>query len=184
MLTSLVGGVLGGVIDGIKVLFGNKEARDGEAADDMSALRGQFAAEFSGPERVGLWNSLVDGLNRLVRPLFTFGTLALFVWAVRDPTEFAIAMAALQAVPEALWIIMGSIVVFWFGGRALEGMKAPSLSVAAMRELVKNIEDMKQLQTAAAPLTEERYQMEMADERKPLSDAALAEWNRRSKEKS
>ena len=55
--------------------------------------------------------------------------------------------------------------------------------VAAMRELVKNIEAMKQLQTTAALPSEERYRAEMADEEKPLSDAAIAEWNRRSKTK-
>ena len=181
MLKLLAGGLLGSIGDLWTKIFGDKGALQQAAADDMSALRTQFAAEFAGPERLGAWNSLVDGMNRLVRPLFTFGTLALFIWAVRDPVEFAVAMTALQAVPEALWIIMGSIVVFWFGGRALEGMKAPTMSVATMRELVNTLEQMKQIGKPSIPMTEERYQAEMADESKPLSDAAIAEWNRRSK---
>ncbi len=177
--------IAGGLIDGLtslwKVVFGDKAAVQAAEADDMSALREQFAAEFTGPERIGWWNSLVDGLNRLVRPIFTFGTLALFIWAVRDPTEFAIAMTALQAIPEALWIIMGTIVVFWFGGRALEGLKAPTIAVGAMRALVRNIEEMKALQRQSTPMPEDAFQKEMADESTPLSDDAIAEWNRRRK---
>ncbi len=182
MLKLLTGGLITSVVGGLKVLFGDRAARETAGADDQAALRAQFAAEFTGPERVGLRNSLVDGLNRLVRPIFTFGTLSLFVWAVRDPTEFAIAMTALQAVPEALWIIMGTIVVFWFGGRALEGLKAPTMSVASMRELITNLEQMKQLSKPAVPMTETRYREEMVNESKPLSDEAIAEWNRRHKE--
>ena len=181
MLKLLAGGLLGSVGDLWTKIFGDKGAMQAAAADDMAALRVQYAAEATGPERLGLWNSMVDGLNRLVRPLFTFGTLALFIWAVRDPIDFAVARTALQAVPEALWIIMGSIVVFWFGGRALEGMKAPIMSVGAMRELVRTLDEMRRIEKPSVPLTEERYQAEMADDGKPLSDAAIAEWNRRSK---
>ncbi len=167
LMKILTGGLINSVVGGLKVLFGDRSARESAAADDISALREQFAAEFTGPERQGVWNAFVDGLNRLVRPLFTFGTLALFIWAVRDPVEFAVAMTALQAVPEALWIIMGSIVVFWFGGRALEGMKAPTMSVGAMRELVNNLEHMKRIGSPPVPMSEERYQMEIVDESKP-----------------
>lgn len=64
-------------------------------------------------------------------------------------------------------------------GRALEGLKASTVSIGAMRELVRNIEEMKKLQMLSLP--DERYRAEMADESKPLSDEAIAEWNKRRK---
>lgn len=166
----------------LRLLFGDRAAGEAAAADDQAALRAQFAAEFSGPERSGRWNSFVDGLNRLPRPLFTFGTLGLFIWAVCDPLGFTVAMSGLQAIPEPLWVGMGTIVFFWFGGRAVEGFRAPNASTKALKELAREIDGMKKIVTAPEPAGEERYRREMADGSRPLSDGAIAEWNRRRDE--
>ncbi|OYX24591.1 MAG: hypothetical protein B7Z10_08915 [Rhodobacterales bacterium 32-66-7] len=60
---------------------------------------------------------MVNGLNRLPRPMLAFGTLGLFVYAMVDPQAFALRMVGLNAVPEPLWWLLGAIVAFYFGAR-------------------------------------------------------------------
>ena len=66
-----------------------------------------------------------DGINRMPRPLMALGTIGLFVWCAVDPSNFVISMKALQNVPEYLWLILGAVITFYFGGRALDKAKAP-----------------------------------------------------------
>ncbi|WBU60859.1 holin family protein [Paracoccus albus] len=76
----------------------------------------QFSAEFSA-QRCGWFDSLINGINRLPRPLMTFGTIGLFAYAMTEPAGFARRMSGLQAVPEPLWWLLGAIVSFYFGAR-------------------------------------------------------------------
>src|SRR3954471_4285756 len=95
-----IAALLGIVPDLLKRVMGNKDAKEQNIATEQQAVLEQYAAEFQGPERLGWWNSFVDGLNRLVRPSMTFGTIGLFVWCAVDPISFTVAMTALQAVPD------------------------------------------------------------------------------------
>jgi hypothetical protein len=124
LLSGSISGILGSVGDVAKVFVGSKQERDKAIAEEMKALQESYKAELLTPERIGYWASFVDGLNRLVRPFFTFGTIALFIWAVVDTVAFTQSMVALQAVPDALWYLIYTIVGFWFGGRLLE--RAPT----------------------------------------------------------
>lgn len=84
------------------------------------------AAEFqyAGP---GLFDRVINGLNRLPRPMLALGTLGLFVFAMVDPPAFAARMVGLEAVPEPLWWLLGAIVSFYFGARELHYVRrAPS----------------------------------------------------------
>lgn len=188
-------------IDGILGRFlVNKDQAEANAHSEQMAMRDQVAAEWAAPERISPWNALVDGLNRLVRPLFTYGTVALFIWAVVDPIEFSKSMTALGLVPEALWIILGTIVVFWFGGRTLEGMKASPIDpkrVAATLQTIKQIDQLRpkahptpaqqadidrHASETGGPISDEEFDHEMADTGKLLSLPAIEEWNRRRKD--
>lgn len=183
-LVKLLGGGLIESVGGlVKTMFGDRSARDQQAADDQASLRAQFAAEFQGPERTGLWNSLVDGLNRLVRPAFTFGVIGLFVWCVVDPVAFAASVQALALVPEPMWIIMGSIVVFWFGGKTLEGMKAPSIKPDAVKAVLDGMQATRALAPPPPPsaMPEAQFSAEMSAGA-PMTNAAILEWNRRRRE--
>jgi len=86
------------------------------AASARSDSLAQFAAEFVHPRR-GVFDRIVDGLNRLPRPALALGTIWLFVMAMRNPERFAEGMAGLALVPEPLWWLMGAIVSFYFGER-------------------------------------------------------------------
>lgn len=73
----------------------------------------QLGQEFQ-VARPGFFDSLVNGLNRLPRPL---GTMGLFVYAMVEPMGFGLRMEGLQQVPEPLWWLLGAIVGFYFGAR-------------------------------------------------------------------
>lgn len=121
---SLLSGGLIGQISGLaKIFFGDKEQRDSAIADEMKAIQESYRAELMAPEKIGYWASFIDGINRLVRPFYTFGTMSLFIWAAIDPVSFQVTMVSMGAVPEMLWYICLTIISFWFGGRMLE--KAP-----------------------------------------------------------
>jgi hypothetical protein len=85
------------------------------AEAQMAALR-QLGEEYGLPS-TGWFDRLVNGLNRLPRPLLAFGTLGLFVYAMVDPVRFSARMVGLNAVPEPLWWLLGAVVAFYFGAR-------------------------------------------------------------------
>ena len=121
-LTSLFSAGTGAVINAgadavARTITGDKVQQEHNAHEEQTALRAQYAAEVSAASGFGRtrWDSFVDGLNRLVRPTFTFGVIYLFWLAVQDPREFSIVMTALQLVPMELWTLLGLIVGFWFG---------------------------------------------------------------------
>lgn len=187
LVSFLAGGGAQAIARGVATFTGDKVQREANAHDEQMALRHQAAAEWAAPERTHGWNAFVDGVNRLVRPLFTFGTIGLFVWASADPITFSATMTALALVPEPLWIILGTIVVFWFGGRALQGMRAPTVDpqrvstvLAAAREIENfRARDSRTVYDSVPPISDAEFQREMADADKPLSLPAIVEWNRR-----
>ena len=85
------------------------------AEAQMAALR-QLGEEYGLPS-TGWFDRLVNGLNRLPRPMLAFGTLGLFVYAMVDPLRFSARMVGLNAVPEPLWWLLGAVVAFYFGAR-------------------------------------------------------------------
>lgn len=122
----LIDGVLGGpaavnalgtAAKGMAEVFVPSATRRMElsAEAQMAALR-QLGEEYQHPG-LGWFDRLVNGLNRLPRPMLAFGTLGLFVYAMVDPQAFAQRMVGLNAVPEPLWWLLGAVVAFYFGAR-------------------------------------------------------------------
>lgn len=113
------GGVtaLGGAVKDVSEVFtANATRRMGLSAEAQEAALTQHGAEFVSAGEGG-FDRLVNGLNRLPRPMMAFGTLALFGFAMVDPPRFSDRMAGLEAVPEPLWWLLGAIVSFYFGAR-------------------------------------------------------------------
>lgn len=102
--------------DTAEIFMENTEAGAVREAERHAAALGQFAAEFAAP-RKGLFDRLMDGLNRVPRPALALGTLGLFAAAMIDPVWFAARMQGISLVPEPLWWLMGAIVSFYFGAR-------------------------------------------------------------------
>ena len=100
------------------------------SAQAQAAALEQFGDEFNNAS--GSWfDRMVNGLNRLPRPLLAFGTIGLFVYAMVDPPDFALRMVGLNAVPEPLWWLLGAVVAFYFGARETHYFRSRSVSVPA-----------------------------------------------------
>jgi hypothetical protein len=108
---------LGEAATGLAEVFTPSATRKMElsAKAQMAALE-QLSSEYTNPGS-GWFDRVVNGLNRLPRPLLAFGTIGLFVYAMVDPTRFAQRMVGLNAVPEPLWWLLGAVVAFYFGAR-------------------------------------------------------------------
>ncbi len=122
MIGKLIGGpgavaALGTAAKGMAEVFVPSATKRMElsAEAQMAALR-QLGEEYGNPS-VGWFDRLVNGLNRLPRPLLAFGTIGLFIYAMMDPLQFAHRMVGLNAVPEPLWWLLGAVVAFYFGAR-------------------------------------------------------------------
>ena len=122
---------LGDAAKGVaEVLVPSATKRMELSAQAQAAALEQFGDEFSKASTSG-FDRLVNGLNRLPRPLLAFGTIGLFVYAMIDPPDFALRMVGLNAVPEPLWWLLGAVVAFYFGARETHYFRNRSVSVPA-----------------------------------------------------
>ncbi len=125
---STIGAALGGAVEVAKVVFGDKSKRDEYRHLEQASLNEAYGKEFSYQASNRNWfDAFMDGLNRLPRPVITFGVLWLFVIAVRDPAYFADVMRAMQLVPEMLWWLVLTIIAFFFGGRMIDKVRLPKV---------------------------------------------------------
>ena len=183
MLGSLVSGGLGSILGGAnnlaKTVFGDKAAKEAAIHEEQMQIQKGYQAEFLAPEKHGWFNQLVDGANRLVRPLFTYGIVALFVWACVDPVEFTMTVQALGVIPELLWYIMMTIIGFWFGGRLLEKapMRVSKKEMAAAKTVAKEIAEERDL-------WEDKYEQVDKDIPKTSTNKVVAEWQKKSNKKT
>lgn len=115
-LSLIFGGGRNAIKETVEVFRENAEAGASRDHSLQTAVLKQFAAEFSVP-RKGLFDRLMDALNRVPRPALALGTLGLFVSAMYDPIWFASRMQGIALVPEPLWWLLGAIVSFYFGAR-------------------------------------------------------------------
>mgnify|MGYP005847192721 CR=1 FL=1 len=153
LIGKLLGALLGGgrnvIRETAEVFRPNAEAADQRSADAQGAALQQMAAEFGGGN--GWFHGLVNGLNRLPRPLIAFGVLALFLSAMVDPVWFAARMEGLTLVPEQLWTLMGIIVAFYFGAREMHKLRSGAMAKEAARihaqtpRVVENIRSIEAL---------------------------------------
>ena len=102
--------------DTAEVFVENAEKGAAREAVMRSDSLTQFATEFAVAQR-GLFDRLMDALNRIPRPAMALGTLGLFAFAMVDPIWFATRVQGIALVPEPLWWLLGAIVSFYFGAR-------------------------------------------------------------------
>ena len=96
----------------------NKTKAELAARAQTMASLGQFGKEFA-TSNTGWFNSFINGINRLPRPIMALGTVGLFVFSMANPADFAIRMQGLAYVPDPLWWLLGAVVSFYFGAREL-----------------------------------------------------------------
>ena len=148
------------LVETAEVFRENAENAGARSAEAQAASLQQFAAEFQHARR-GWFDRLVDGVNRLPRPLMAFGTLGLITSAMVAPVWFGQRMQGLALVPEPLWWLMGAIVSFYFGARHQAKGQDFQRSIA---------ETLSQIPAAQPASRVARRTLRMQD------NAALAEW--------
>ncbi len=160
---------------------------EGDAARDaalrMAALS-QFGAEFTTPKK-GLFDRVIDGLNRVPRPAMALGTLGLFVAAMVDPVWFGARMTGIALVPEPLWWLLGAVVSFYFGARhQAKGQDLQRQMAATLAAAPAIVAQMRAFEDLRAPDGASVRQAEGSDAAQTSPGAlgdnpALTEWQRR-----
>lgn len=189
-LSFLGGGIakgVSGVIDSgaglARVFVGDKGQRDQGYHDESMASRNQFATEFQVTNRTW-FDSLIDGLNRLPRPAMVAMILAYINLSWVDPIQFNIVNQGLDLVPDRMWDIVLLIVSFYFVAREIQKSreKKLALSKADFDEHMRRVKELRDLKAPAdTRIGEAEFQAEVKDATKPMSNAAIEEWNRRRK---
>ena len=176
------GGSRNAVRETVEVFRENAEAGAARAANAQGLAMTQYGAEFA-LARHGWFDRLMDGLNRLPRPLLALGTLALFVSAMVSPLWFSERMQGIALVPEPLWWLLGVIVSFYFGARHQE--KAQQFqreivgTIQRVPEVLDNIRTIRELRfdSVRAADTGEDARLTLASIA-PDSNPALEAWRR------
>jgi Holin of 3TMs, for gene-transfer release len=193
LIDKLLGALFGGAGNVVKetaeVFRENAEGRAVREAELSHAALAQFAAEFAG-QRPGLFDRMIDGLNRLPRPALALGTLGLFVAAMVDPVWFSSRMQGVALVPEPLWWLMGAIVSFYFGARhqakSQDFQRALTGTLARTAEVTRNLAALRALDAGASGAGEsEAGQADTGpdadttlDTLAPSDNPALDDWRR------
>lgn len=183
-LGKLAGEGVAATVKGVAGVFAeNREARGQRGHEaDMAALK-QFAAEFGARENRTWWDSFADGLNRIVRPLFAlaafFSMIAIPIW----PERALYVAEALAAMPDGYWFLIATIITFYFGGRMQVKSQDFRIRAGAV-EAAKNIAAARRELSARVTsenesVDEDAYEALLADDKAPLPNWAIAEWNRR-----
>jgi len=175
--------VAGGII---KSIWGDTAAREAaDAANDVAA-QGEFAAEFGTGNNRTCWDSLINGLNRLPRPV-TIGAIiyVVFIWPARDMAGFLDYTQAISVVPEGFWYLATIAVSFYFGGRMQATAKSFRMTTdqqtMAARLAAQQTVTKSSAITGAEVLDDAAFAAALADP-VPLSNEAIEEWNRRRQE--
>jgi len=184
LLDILFGGGRNAVRETVEVFRPNAEnaaARDQERA---AASLAQLAAEFDLSQR-GLFDRMIDGLNRLPRPAMALGTIGLFAAAMVDPIWFAERMQGIALVPEPLWWLLGAIVSFYFGARhqakSQDFQRSIASTLARAPEVTAGIGALRAVDVdrgGAPGRAREEATADAIGSYKAAPNPALAEWRR------
>ncbi|MCF2872799.1 holin family protein [Octadecabacter sp. G9-8] len=159
------------IVETAQVFRENAEGASARDALIKQQAMQQFAAEFMVPRR-GWFDRLMDGLNRLPRPLLAFGTIGLFIVAMVDPVWFSTRMQGISLVPDPLWWLMGAIVSFYFGARHQAHSQDFQRSIAETMARVPAVIDNTRALEALRANTPEAPDIAKA----PADNPALAAW--------
>ncbi|QAX31321.1 3TM-type holin [Leisingera sp. NJS204] len=135
---------IGGVIEQVGGVFRpNAEASAARAHEADAAALSQYAAEFQVRQQRTWFDSLMDGLNRMVRPVITLTVLGVIPAVMLWPEQMAVAFAALALLPTGYWALVSVITGFYYGGRmqlkAQDFTRSVSDAVARAPQVIENM---------------------------------------------
>jgi len=178
----LFGGGLKDVRKTVEVFRPNAEVKSQRSSSYQAAALNQFGAEFI--QHRGLFDRVIDGLNRLPRPAMALGVMFLIGSAMVDPVWFASRMQGLALVPDPLWWLLGAIVSFYFGARYQVKGQAFQASLAATMarapQVVQNIKAIRALRADSPGVADVGGEAGVALEVLAAEDnRAVADWGKR-----
>ena len=182
ILRALFGGGGNVIAETAEVFRVNAEAADQRSVETQRAALEQMAGEFRLENR-GLFDRIIDGLNRIPRPAMALGTLGLFVAAMIDPLWFGERMAGLALVPEPLWWLLGAIVSFYFGARyqskGQDFQRLVAVTMARAPQVIENIRTLRALRHDSPGVADSGKDAGLAMSALAASDnPAIEEWRR------
>ena len=176
------GGGRNAVAETVELFRENSDRGAARAAEVQGQAMVQLAAEFR-PGRRSVFDSVMDGVNRLPRPALALGTLGLFVSAMVDPLWFAERMQGIALVPEPLWWLLGVIVSFYFGARhqakTQDFQREIAGTMARVPQVIENVQALRALRadTPGAADTGPDAELALAAV-SPGDNPALEAWKR------
>lgn len=140
----------------------------------------QFAQEFESSKQ-GWFDRVMDGVNRLPRPMLALGTLGLFVAAMIDPIWFSERMQGIALVPEPLWWLLGVVVSFYFGARhqikSQQFQRSIAQTMSYVPKVVENLSTLRALRPTAPGVADTGHDARLsALSVLPDNNSALVDW--------
>ena len=83
---------------------------DQKAGDDSQRNAQQLVLQTGGDN---WFDIIVNGLNRLVRPVITYWVVLVLFGLVTVPSDYW------GKIPDMMWNIIWTVITFWFGARAV-----------------------------------------------------------------
>ncbi|MBA1148265.1 hypothetical protein H0Z60_14510, partial [Ectothiorhodospiraceae bacterium WFHF3C12] len=170
---SWISGILKPAKDLTEVFVENREGRakrkheETLADSDLNAaVLNQFAQEFAARERRTWWDSVVDGLNRLPRPLIALSLVGFFAAAPFFPERIIQVSRAYEVIPPGFWALLSIVIGFYFGGRMqlkAQDFRMKGRALEAARELTQIREEFRSFVMAEEPPEETTYQRAVAN---------------------
>ena len=173
---------VGDVVEQVGGVFRpNAEATASRAHEYNSAALTQYAAEFHARSNRTWFDSLVDGLNRLARPIITVSVLGIIPAVMLWPEEAAVAFAALALLPTGYWALVSIIIGFYYGGRmqikAQDFERSVTEAVARAPAVIENMKRLRDhLSPDEAADDDPELAVEIAAELPTSNNRAVADW--------
>lgn len=174
----------GNVVEQVGGVFRpNAEASAERSHEYKSAALAQYAAEFHQRSNRTWFDSMVDGLNRLARPIITVAVLGIIPAVMIRPAEAAIAFSALALLPTGYWALVSIIIGFYYGGRmqikAQDFERSVVEAVARAPDVIDNIERLRDhLSPDQAADDDPEVALEIAGDLPITDNVAVADWRK------
>ena len=173
---------VGDVVEQVGGVFRpNAEAAAQRLHDRDDAVMAQYAAEFHDRSNRTWFDSFVDGLNRLARPIITISVLGVIPAVMIRAEVAAVAFAALALLPTGYWALVSIIIGFYYGGRMQ--MKAQDFErsvVEAVARAPQVIETMQRLRDHLTPEVavddDPEVALAIAGDLPATDNAAIKDW--------
>lgn len=154
VFTAIFGDGRNALRETVEVFRENAEAGAERGKEVQLAAMAAQGAEFRAAGR-SRFDLVMDGLNRLPRPLMALGCIGLVIVAMIDPVWFSARMAGLALVPEPLWWLLGVIVSFYFGARhqakGQEFQRSIAETLTRVPQVVAALDHLREAEGTPAP---------------------------------